>query len=180
MPLNFITGAPGSGKTAVTNEITSRGYQIYDTDDPTHTGIAGWYDLATGEYVAGFNEREVTPALLDTHIWKLSDAAFENFKNKSELELIYLCGRLRDPGPIIEATRHIVFLAVEEGTIADRLEKRGKIPGEVNWGREPWQVKRSIVINRELEAQYRSLGAIMINADRPLPEVVDNIISETA
>ena len=77
MPLTFITGAPGSGKTAVSNEIASRGYSIYDTDDPNHTGIAGWHDLATGAYVAGFNELEVTEDLLSTHMWKLTDAALK-------------------------------------------------------------------------------------------------------
>lgn len=180
MSLNFITGAPGSGKTAVTNEIAARGYSIYDTDDPNHTGMAGWHNLASGEYVAGFNELEVTEDLLSTHIWRLTHGAFEDIRSRASTELIYLCGRLRDAKSVINASRHIVFLAVSGATIEDRLTRRAKIPGEVEWGREPWQVERSIQVNQEIEIEYRNFGAIIINAAQPLSDVVDDIIATTA
>lgn len=180
MSLSFITGAPGSGKTAVSHELAARGYRVYDTDDPNHMGIAGWHNLASGKYVAGFNELEVTEELLSTHIWKLTDVAIERFKNESKSEQMYLCGRLRDSQPVIAASRHIVFLAVGGATIARRLENRAKIPGEVDWGREPWQIERSIVVNQELEAEYRSMGAAIINADRPLAEVVEDVLTTTS
>ena len=179
MSLNFITGAPGAGKTAVTDEISRRGYKIYDTDDPEHTGIAGWHNLQTGEYVAGFNELEVTEDLLATHIWRLTPEALGDFRSQSNSELIYLCGRLRDAKPLIEVSRHLVFLTVSAETIERRLTQRAKIPGEVEWGRESWQVDRSISVNKELEAEYRALGAIMIDAERPLMAVVDEVITAT-
>lgn len=179
MPLNFITGAAGSGKSAVTYEIAARGFSIYDTDDPKHTGIAGWHNLETGEYVAGFNELEVTENLTDTHIWRLSNDALDKFQSRSESELIYLCGRLRDPQSVLTASQHIVFLTVSGETIIERLTQRSKMPEEVEWGREPWQIERSVIINQQIEKEYRSLGAIMIDADRPLVEVVDDIIVAT-
>lgn len=180
MALHFITGAPGAGKTAVSNEVAARGYTIYDTDDPDHTGIAGWHNLQTGEYVAGFNELEVTEDLLNTHIWRLTSAALEDFRSRSETELIYLCGRLRDAKPVISASKQVVFLAVSAATIRTRLAKRSATPGEVEWGREPWQVEKSIAVNEALEAEYRALGAVMIDADRPLEQVVDDVLVATA
>jgi len=180
MSLNFITGAPGSGKTAVTNEISARGFTIYDTDDPNRTGMAGWHDLATDEYVAGFNELEVTEDLLTTHIWRLTNSALDEFKARSMTELVFLCGRLRDAQSVLRVSQHVVFLTVSSQTIEDRLAKRANIPGEVEWGREPWQVERSIAVNRQIEEEYRKLGAIMIDANQPLVEVVDRIIEATA
>ena len=180
MPLNFITGAPGSGKTAVTNEIAARGFAIYDTDDPNHTGMAGWHNLATGDYVAGFNELEVTEDLLATHIWRLTSDALDEFQLRSNAELIYLCGRLRDAQAVLSVSQHIVFLTVSGKTIEDRLGKRAKIPGEVEWGREPWQVERSILVNQQIEDEYRKIGAIMIDANQPIVNVVDCIIDTTA
>lgn len=179
MPLNFITGAPGSGKTEVTKEIALRGYSIYDTDDPGHTGIAGWHNLKTGEYVAGFNELGVTEHLLETHVWKLTSDAVRDFQARSASELIFLCGRLRDAKSIIEVSAHVVFLKVSASTIKERLDKRAKIPGEVEWGKESWQIERSIEVNQQLEEEYRNLGAIMINTEQPIISVVDEIIERT-
>lgn len=180
MSLNFITGAPGSGKTAVTNEIAARGFNIYDTDDPNHTGIAGWHNLETGEYVAGFNELELSEELLTTHIWKLTDEALDEFQMRSKTALIYLCGRLRDAQSVVSISRHTLFLTVADQTIEKRLAKRAQIPDEVAWGREPWQVERSIAVNRQIEEEYRKIGAIMIDANQPLADVVDRIIDATA
>lgn len=180
MALNFITGAPGSGKTAVTAEIAARGFTIFDTDDPNRTGMAGWHNLATGKYVAGFNELEVTEGLIKTHIWRLTDHALDEYKARSTKELIYLCGRLRDAEQVLQASQTVIFLTVASETIIERLAKRAQIPGEVEWGREPWQVQRSIEVNHQIEEEYRNLGALMIDANRPLKDVVNSIIDATA
>ena len=109
MSLSFITGAPGPGKTAVTNEIAARGYAIYDTDGPNRTGMAGWHNLATGKYIAGFDELEVTENLLATHVWRLTDEGLKGFRLRAENELLYLSGRLRDAKSVIEASRISYF-----------------------------------------------------------------------
>ena len=180
MSLIFITGASGSGKTSVTREMVRSGFSAYDTDDPNHTGIAGWYNKSTDEYLAGFNEVKVTNELLETYVWRLSSEALNTFIRRSKLEQIYLCGRLRDASKIIEAAHHLIFLTVSGETIRTRLEQRAQIPGEVEWGREPGQIERSIEVNKEIENEYRKLGAVMINADQPLANVVEDIIHVTA
>jgi broad-specificity NMP kinase len=180
MPLNFITGAPGSGKTTVTNEMISRGLTAYDTDDQDRTGMSGWHNLKTGGYVAGFNELDVTEEFLLTHSWKLTDRSLSELKERSQHELIYLCGRLRDAEAVIIASKQIFFLTVSGESIESRLKKRATIPGKVEWGKEYWQIERSVAVNKEIEEEYRVLGAIMINANRPLKNVVDDIILATA
>ena len=179
MAINFITGAPGSGKTAVTGEMSARGYNIYDTDDPNHTGMAGWHNLTSGDYVAGFNELPVTDDLLANHTWRLTNKAFNDFRQRGTTENIYLCGRIRDAKSVIEASRHIVFLTVLGETIEERIAIRSEMPGVVEWGREPWQVKRSIEVNKVIEEEYRNIGAIMIDANQPLVDVVNDIITKT-
>lgn len=72
-----------------------------------------------------------------------------------------------------------MFLTVSGATIEERLVARAKITGEVEWGRKPWQIDRSIAVNQQLEEEYRKIGAIMIDANRPLLEVVDDIIATT-
>lgn len=181
MPLHFITGAPGSGKTAVTNELAARGFNAYDTDDPHRTGMAGWHNLATGKYVAGFNEIEVTKKFVSTHIWRLADAALDDFRSRSlEKEPVYLCGRLRDPRPVLEMSRHVLFLTATGQTIKNRLRERAQLPGEVTWGQEPWQVKLSVAVSQGLEEEYKRLGAFMVDTQRPPAEVADVVIALTA
>jgi adenylate kinase family enzyme len=180
MSLSFITGAAGSGKTSVARELVDRGYEVHDTDDPNHTGIAGWHERESGMYVAGFNELEVTEELLETHVWRLTDAAVAGFQERARTHQVYLAGRLREAEAVITASDYLVYLTVSSETIADRLVKRAQIPGEVEWGKEAWQIEKSITVNQELEMEYRALGAIMINAERPLETVADEIIGVTA
>lgn len=179
MSLYFITGAPGAGKSAVTTGMEAKGYAIYDTDDPERTGMAGWHSLETGEYVAGYNEVEVTERLLKTHLWKLTDAALEGFVERAESESIYLCGRLRDARPVIEVADRILFLRLPDAVVDERLIRRSQIPGEVEWGGEPWQREKSMQVNRQIEEEYRALGAVMINADQPRELVVAAVIEAT-
>ncbi len=175
MSLIYVTGAPTSGKTAICGELSARGYEAHDTDDPQHTGIGGWHNLASGKYVGGFNELEVTPEMLATHIWKLTDGTLERFRDRANERQIYLCGTLRDPQAIIEASDYVIWLATNEETIRERF----KLPREVDWGNEEWQVEQTIRVNLEREAQYTGLGAITIDSMQPLEVVVDNIIAVT-
>jgi len=175
MSLSFITGAAGSGKTSVARELAARGYEVHDTDDPDHTGIAGWHLRETNEYVAGFNELPVTEELLETHIWRLTDAGLAGFREKANDQPVYLCGRLREAEAVISASDYLIYLTVGSQTIKDRLAKRAQIPGEVEWGRESWQIEKSVAVNHELEAEYRALGAIMINAEQSVGAIADEI-----
>lgn len=179
MSLSFITGAPGSGKTKLTGELLNRGCAAFDTDDPKRTGIAGWHNLETGKYVAGFNEIDVTEDLLKTHIWRLTDAALDRLTAEAEYKQTYLCGRLRDAEELIKRSDFILFLVLSGETIKNRLVERSKIPGEVDWGSEQWQIDRSIKVNQEIEADYRRLGAVMIDAERPISLVADQVIKVT-
>lgn len=179
MAVNFITGAPGAGKTTLTDEMVMRGYTAYDTDDPGRTGMAGWHDLRTKEYVAGFNEIPLTDELFQTHVWRLTDSAIEDFRIRGRNELIYLSGRLKSPESVISICKHIVFLTVSGNVIDARLTARSLMPGVVEWGSERSQIDRSIVINEEITEEYRALGAIMINAERPIAEIANDIIAAT-
>jgi shikimate kinase len=176
MSLNYITGAPGSGKTAVTNELLARNYSAFDTDDQERTGMSGWHNLETGRYVAAYNELEVTEELLQTHVWRLTTGSLAGFQDRAKFEDIYLCGRLRDSRAVIEASKHVMFLTISGETIATRLAERARRQNEVDWGREQWQVDRSIVVNEELEVEYKKMGAIMIDAGQPIARVVDDIV----
>lgn len=179
MPLAFVTGAPGAGKTSLQTELDARGYSAYDTDDPERTGIAGWHNISTGEYLAGFNEVPVTKELLETHIWRLTDTAIADFQRRAENEAIYLCGSLRDPNKVIAISDYIAFLTLPGHLVEARLLERSKVPGQVEWGREQWQREASVQRNQELATFYGSIGAIMIRADQPVDMVVADLIAAT-
>lgn len=175
MSLVFVTGAPTSGKTALAEVLVERGYLAHDTDDPGHTGISGWHSLETGEFVAGFNELEVTEELMSTHEWRLADGVLDTLQAQAQTETVYLCGSLRDEEPLINASQYVIWLVTDEKTIRERFQ----LPREVTWGKEEWQVARTIVRNREKEEQFRLLGAIMIDSRQPLDKVADQVIQET-
>lgn len=177
MSLVFVTGSPTSGKSAVASRLSERGFEAYDTDDEKRTGISGWYNLATGERVGGFNEMPegAGPEWLDEHIWQLSPEALDRFATDAQEKMIYLCGFFRQPEVVIKASKYVIWLATDEATIKNRF----KLPRNVDWGKEEWQVQRTVDRNNELEAAYRHIGAIIIDSRQPLDHVVDEVISST-
>lgn len=177
MSLTFITGAPTAGKTAVAEQLSARGLEVHETDDPGHTGIAGWHRRDSGAYVAGYNELDISdPETLTTHVWRLTEGTVDRFRAQAHDRKIYLCGVLREPEELVAVADHVIFLATDEETIRYRFT----LPRDVEWGSQPWQIETTIERNTELEEQFRGFGATIINATRPLDAVVDDILAITA
>lgn len=141
MALIYVAGAPGAGKSELARELSARGHEAHDTDDPERTGMSGWHDKASGKYVAGFNEVPLTPDFMEGHRWQLTEAALRDFKERSRDKWIFLCGSLREPESVLAISTHVAFLMVNEETIRQRLAERALKPGVVDWGVSPGRSK---------------------------------------
>lgn len=183
MPLHYVTGPAGAGKSAAAQELQTRGYLSYDTDDQQRTRMFGWFTRQSAMYFAGYNEISMIPSVYRDLIWRPSTFALGQLAIDADLNLVYVCGKLEDPQAILDLSEksdgRVVFLSVSDATVRSRLKTREGDPHAPEWGKQEWQRDASVEANQDLEAKFMAMGAVMLNGEQPLDDVVDGIIRET-
>lgn len=172
MPLIYVTGPTAAGKSTVRNELVRRGYEANDEDED---GLASWYDAQTGRPVAYPDAAERPQDWLASgrYVYELSRERVERLAERAEQQVIFLCAIARNDLELAHLFSRIVCLTLAEATLRYRVATRttnefGKAPDEL-----------ALVLRNREPAQewYRSFGAIMVDADRPLDVVVDEIVA---
>lgn len=173
MPLILITGISTSGKSSIAKELVKRGYIAYDTE---HNGISAWYDKQTGEKVSEFGEMpERTAEWLNRHEWRISMEWVIKKAEEAKNSLIFLCGGGANEKEVQALCQYVVWLNTDEATIQERVAR----PRDHDYGTNSHELTAILEENRKKEADYRGSGAIMIDATKPLDEVVDTILAKT-
>jgi len=171
MPLVLITGISTSGKSTVANELIKRGYEAYDTE---HNGISAWYNKKTGKRTAEFGEApERTQSWLDQHEWLISKDWVTEMAIKAGGKPIFLCGGSANEPEIREMCQKVIWLKTNEATIRKRVD----IPRDHDYGTKPHELALAIKSNKQKEAEYLAYGAAMVDATRPIEDVIDEILA---
>jgi len=170
MPLIFITGISTSGKSTIAKELQNRGYEAYDTE---HGGISAWFNRRTGERTAEFGEMpERTPEWLSQHHWLIDKEWVAKIADKAKDMPIFLCGGAANEPEVREMCQKIIWLKTNEATIRQRVNN----PRDHDYGTKPHELRRAIEGNKQKQAEYEAYGAIMIDATRPIDQVVEDVI----
>ena len=165
MPLIYVTGASGSGKSTVRAELCRRGFPAYDSDD----GLARWFSNTTGREVA-------MPARRD-------DEWFRSNTYRLPLETVrrlaaelgdrtgFLCGTVGNDNEIWDLFTAVISLSVDAETLRHRLAARVG-----SFGSTESELQRVLAWHAKVDADNQRYGAILVNAARPITEVVDEIL----
>jgi adenylate kinase family enzyme len=157
MPLIYITGPTGSGKSTICQELQSLGYEAYDTDDE---GIRYWINKESGKPV------EVrTKSVKHGHKWfsehtvGLSSDWMENLKSKSDKEdkNIYICGITENDLDFVSSYSKVIILNIDEDILS----------AAIKW--------RQSQIDK-----YKNAGAYEIDATLPVANVIKEILAATS
>ncbi|HSW77406.1 MAG TPA: AAA family ATPase [Candidatus Chromulinivoraceae bacterium] len=173
MPLIYITGTPGSGKSAVCAELKRRGYTAFDTDKDA---IAFFYNNETGEPIKGHvSAQERTPEWRSRHTWKAKREAIEKLREQAKGGLAFLCGVTANDADELWDLFTTVFALV----ITDRqvLQERILERDEDGYGKNPHELAALLEWQLAAVEDYRKLGAVIIDASKPLDDVVNEIES---
>jgi len=169
--LIFVTGISTSGKSTMAKELTSRGYEAHDLE---HNGISAWFHKERGTRDAEFGQvPERTKKWFDTHEWRVSMDWINNIAKKADTKPVFLCGGGANEKDIIALCDKVIWLKTDEETIRSRVN----IPRDHTYGTRPHELAEAIEGNMRKEKEYEQMGAIMIDARRPLDEVVRNVIA---
>ena len=172
MPLFLVSGSAGTGKSQVCRVLKERGYEAFDTDDD---GLARWQHKQTG-YIhpkSSVKPHQRTPQFLAAHSWNVPRQYVEELARKAAAKPIFLCGSLGNEAGLHDLFAKVFVLHVDDETLKHRLATRTSN----NWGKQPHELQQTLEHHRTAYKKYEQLGDVIIDATRPLPQVVEDILA---
>ena len=173
MTLYYVTGLSGTGKSAILRELRARGCQARGVDED---GYADWVNRITGRPDAfprddpGFDFH----AWYAAHYWVLSVRRVSVLSRAAArlAEPVFLCGSASGDDVVWQLFDKVIALVADERTIRRRLAGRPE-----GFGTTPEELADVLFWHRGFEAAYRGFGATIIDATRPLTEVVAEVLA---
>lgn len=152
----LIEGVSGTGKTSVCKELQRRGFHAINGD----TELAYQGDPQTGEPLAG-------PGSHWQHIWSVDRV--RTLVADHTAPVTFFCGGSRNHHRFVDLFDEVFVLDIDLATLNRRLDAR---PDEFGAAGE----ERDLVVRLHRTGEGLPEGAVLIDATRPLAEVVDAIL----
>lgn len=173
MALFYVTGLSGSGKSAVRGELQARGFHARGVDED---GYADWINRVSGtpddfpRDDPGFDFH----AWYRAHEWVLSEKRIGILSRAAARlgQLVFLCGTADGDGVVWHLFDKVLTLVADVPTIERRIAARTN-----EFGQSPEELAAILRWHEGYEATYRGFGAVIIDAARPLADVVDEILT---
>ena len=151
----LVEGVSGAGKSSVYEELIRRGYKAISTD-------RAWKRHADPDIGP--------PAGPDHHgrsMWDGQKAlsALEN----PEPEVLFVCGSSSNRDRFLPYFTRVFNLRIDDDTMRRRLQERTNN----DFGKQPEELELMLRLNRSAE---KPVGAIDVDATRPLDQVVDELL----
>lgn len=165
----LITGVSGSGKSAVCAELNKRGYKAYDIEE-MHD-LFNWRNKNTGDIIDDLDNQDLE--LVKQHDWVCNKKALEKIMSENK-DTTFYCGTASNTDEIFDMFDMVFLLIADNETTRKRLSTRETN----NFGRTE-EVQEWVLTWKEWwENHLVKKGATVIDANRNIKEVVDEIISK--
>ena len=172
MPLIYVTGISGSGKSAVREELRSRGFAALGVDEE---GFGSWIDRRTGrpETLPRPGDDFDIHGWYRDHEWTLDAEKIARLKGRADgtNDLVFLCGVAANDAAVWKYFDVVVALVIDDETIRARIAHRDDA-----FGKQPTELDQILAWNADYESAYRRFGAVFVDASRPVSAVVDQIL----
>lgn len=165
----LITGTAGAGKSAVAAALARRGVASLDDDEDPF--LARFVDSA-GAVVAE-EPAEPDAAWLSRHRWEWDPGRLDELIRTATPQTLYLCGGADNQLELADRFGRVILLEIDEATMLARLDARQ--PGE--WGHSGDSLEYIRRLRPGYQERLRMAGAILIDATRPLDQVVNAILA---
>lgn len=167
----LITGVSGSGKTTIAGELVKRGYDGRNMD--AIEGLCSWVNLANGKSEP--DNRENNPDWLETHDWfwdkdKLTELL-------GETDDAFYCGSSGNQDQFYSLFGKVILLEMNAELIKERLLNNNR---DHSYGQMPGEMDTILDYFESFQDDARTAGAIVIDASKPLDEIVSLVLVESA
>lgn len=174
MPLYYITGGSGTGKSTALLELKRRGYEAYDVDEAGPV-TAKWHNQQTG-YIhpkSSVKAHQRTPEFLADHAWKVSRPDVEELAKHANRGIIFLGGAIANLDEINDLLKDTFALIVDNNTLRQRLLTRENN----DWGKSPHELQLALGWNKDATTTHKKKGHIIIDTAQTVEIVVNEILS---
>lgn len=169
VPLVWVTGNSGVGKSTVSAFLKSLGELAFDAD---WQGYNHWVDRTSGQVVAE-PPYPVPAGWLERFAWRISRAEVGALAARAHGKTAFLCGSAENEVDVRDLFDLVVCLVVDNETLRDRLQTRTTNA----FGKHPEELAAALGSNDSIESTYRRLGATIIDGRRPVAEVANTILA---
>jgi dephospho-CoA kinase len=170
MKVFYITGIPGAGKSSVVKKLAEKG--VFSIDADSVKGLTHWIDNGTGEI------SEWHPGMSNDwykkHKYICDKRRLVNLIKNSPKDIVVVAGFLNNRSELWDLFDKIFLLYCKEETFLKRITERKNH----NFGKHILERQNVLRWYKSFEKEILDEGAIPINADRPLVNVVDEIFSK--
>jgi hypothetical protein len=172
VPLVWVTGNSGAGKSTVCALLKSRGELAADAD---WEGYNHWVDRTSGQVVAD-PPYPVPAGWLQRFAWRISRVEVEALVARTRGKTAFLCGSAENEAAVWDLFDLVVCVVVDNETLQDRLLTRTTNA----FGKHPEELSAALASNDGVETTYRRLGATIIDGRLPPAEVARAILAAAA
>lgn len=165
----WVTGMSGSGKSSVCKALKDLGYRAIDAD---LEGFSYWVHRLTGE-MATDPPYPVPAGWLDEYAWRISTARVQQLASNPRSGITFLCGGVENEDEVRRYFDVVVCLVVDDESIVARLAKRTTNA----FGKHPEELAAVLAWNPSEADRYEKLGASIVDATRPLGEVISDVLA---
>ncbi len=165
----LIEGVSGTGKTSVCQELRRRGYAAINGDrelryqgDPPAGGTTEDVGQGLPPFLSPKTRHE-------QNIWDVEKV--RRLAANQDDEATFFCGGSRNFKQFMDLFDEIFILDVDAETLNERLDSRP----EADWGKS--QSERELILHLHATKEDLPGSGIVIDATRPLANVVDEILS---
>jgi AAA domain len=175
MPLIYITGLSGTGKSAVVHELQRRGYEAHGMDEH---GFAYWVHRRTHkiqQLPQGHSSFDIHNWYTE-HEWVLDAGKVKQLKEHSDVsnKTVFLCGVASGEAKAWKYFDQAFALVVDSDTLRQRIASRTTN----DFGKSSAELAEIMRWHGTYKNTYRKFGANIINAAQPLTAVVDEILAK--
>ena len=164
----YITGVSGTGKTTLANELEKRGFYTISIDEVD--GLCSWVNQETGAKDGGKNT-ELNIEFVDAHDWVCDIDLLRKLLDKN-LEVAFVLGMATNQNDFLHIFDKILLLQCDPEVFCKRIENRT----DNDFGKDPKIQKQILARYKPYAEEMIAKGAITINTDRPIHEVVEDVL----
>ncbi|MDO8593754.1 MAG: AAA family ATPase [bacterium] len=164
----LLTGISGSGKSEVSRQLKAMGYETYDVD--TIYELCVMIDKKTGLPTPYDNGNDLEK--IQKMYWLYKPEVLKSIIANQKNEIAFYSGWPNNLEEIVPLFTKVIVLTAVEDTIRQRLNTRT----DNGFGKSV-EVQDYILRGREkMENELRERGAVIINSEKSLDQVVKEVI----
>lgn len=165
----YITGISGTGKTTISKELEKRG--IYSISIDEIDNLCVWSNKKTGEKI--YREVELNKDFIDTHDWICDVDMLKDLINKGKDKVVVL-GVASNQKHFLDMFDKILLLQCKPETFISRILQRT----DNDFGKDESAQESILGWYKKFEEEMINTGAVPVDVEKPLEEVVEKVIKE--